>query len=251
MKKAAAAMHQRLMAFDARPACELCEAGANAVYAEARETNVEKLSASRAQSSTARANAALLRAGEKRNYVHALRRGWAMRVAHLSDGRRQILGFYVPGDLFDIETLLVGGDRPASFTVRALTEVEVCSFPIETMRGIIQGSPEQRARFDEFAHRQLAYAYRRMTDIGQRTAQGRMAQLFLELFERLTERGLVRDQAFEMPARQEHLADALGMTPVHVNRTLRVLKAAGLIEQDRRETRIVSLDGLRAVADEQ
>lgn len=248
---AVAAMHQRLMAFDARPVCELCEAGANAVYADAREANVERLSASRAHSSTARANAALVRTGEKRSYVHALRRGWAMRVAHLSDGRRQILGFYVPGDLFDIETLLVGGDPPASFTIRALTEVEVCSFPIETMRAILHGSTEQRARFDEFAHRELAYAYRRMTDIGQRTAQGRMAQLFLELFERLTERGLVRDQAFEMPARQEHLADALGMTPVHVNRTLRSLKDAGLIEQDRREMRIVSLDGLRAVADEQ
>ena len=248
---AVAAMHQRLTAFDARPVCDLCQAGASGVYASAHETNVEQLSVSRSQCSTARANATLVRAGDKCTYVHALRRGWAMRVAHLSDGRRQILGFYVPGDLFDIETLLVGGDRPASFAVRALSEVETCSFPIETMRAIIHGSPEQRARFDEFAHRQLAYAYRRMTDIGQRTAQGRMAQLFLELFERLTERGLVRDQAFDMPARQEHLADALGMTPVHVNRTLRSLKDAGLIEQDRREMRIVSLDGLRAVADEQ
>lgn len=248
---AAPAMHQRLMAFDARPVCDLFQVGGPDARATDLETNVERLPVPRANCCFARANATLVRAGDTRSTVHALRRGWAMRVAHLSDGRRQILGFYVPGDLFDIETLLVGGDLPASFTVRALSEVEICSFPIETMRSIIHGSPEQRARFDEFAHRQLAYAYRRMTDIGQRTAHGRMAQLFLELFERLTERGLVRDQAFEMPARQEHLADALGMTPVHVNRTLRSLKDAGLIEQDRRETHIISLDGLRAVADEQ
>ncbi|MBN8605420.1 MAG: Crp/Fnr family transcriptional regulator [Caulobacterales bacterium] len=197
-----------------------------------------------------RANALISRAGETPACVHTLRRGWAMQVAHLSDGRRQILHFFVPGDLLNVEALLLG-ERAQDASIRALTEADLCSFPVESARTLFDASPAQRESLLDYTRAYIAGLSRRLADIGQRSAQGRMAQLLLELWERLRARALVTDDSFEMPVRQEHLADALGMTPVHVNRTLGALRAAGIIGFDRKTMHVLDGARLRKVAEDE
>jgi len=211
----------------------------------------EAIATLRAGLHTARANAILTRAGELQREVRMLRRGWAVRVAQLSDGRRQVLNFILPGDLFDLEALLMLGEGVSNFVTRALTDVEFYSFSTSALQELIAADEEQNRRVQTFAQAQLAHYGRRIADLGQRTAPGRAANLILELHDRLAERGMAKDGEFDMPARQDDLADALGLTPVHVNRTLRMLRERDLVDFGRRTMRILDRKGLEAVGDEQ
>jgi CRP-like cAMP-binding protein len=248
--RTAAASAKRTTAPKLAPACDVCGAGAHGVYALAHNASDEHVSAARIDASAVRANALITRAGEAPAYVHTLRRGWAMQVAHLSDGRRQILHFFIPGDLLGIEALLFGARSPGA-SIRALTDVDICTFPVDAMRTVLEMSPEQRERFLDYAHAYIAGLSRRLADVGQRSAQGRLAQLLLELWQRLEARGLTTGDSFEMPVRQEHLADALGMTPVHVNRTLGALRSAGIIGFDRKNMHVLDSVRLSKIAEDE
>ncbi len=247
---AAAAPANRSNASASWPACSVCTAGALGVYAPLHKATQSCISAARVDAASVRANAIISRAGETSAYVHTLRRGWAMQVAHLSDGRRQILHFFIPGDLLNVENLLLG-DRAQDASIRALTEVDLCSFRVGSLRKLFDASPEQRERLLDYAHLYIAGLTRRLADVGQRSAQGRLAQLLLEFLERLAVRGLATGDSFEMPVRQEHLADALGMTPVHVNRTLGALRSAGIVGFDRKMMHVLDRARLRKVAEDE
>lgn len=250
MMKAAATQVEPLATQTALPACDFCLANASGVYAPAYCASDERIANARVDASSVRANAVIMRAGETQTQVHTLRRGWAMQVAYLSDGRRQILHFFIPGDLLGVEALLFG-DRPTGAAIRALTDVEICTFPADTIRGLLDATPTHRERFLDHACCYMSGMTRLLADIGQRSAQGRIAQILLELWERLKARGLAAGDSFEMPVRQEHLADALGMTSVHVNRTLGTLRAAGIIDFDRKTMHILDGARLRAIAEEE
>lgn len=144
--------------------------------------------------------------------------GWAARVRILADGRRQFLGFLLPGDL-------VGYCRQpaplAASTVTTLTEVEVCPVP-ETPA--LDSAYSVSAALDE------AYLLEQITRLGRMTAMERIYSLLLELHERLTCAGLVSDAGYDMPLTQEMLGDALGLTAVHINRMLQDARRAGLLE---------------------
>jgi CRP-like cAMP-binding protein len=87
------------------------------------------------------------------------------------------------------------------------------------------------------------------TNLGRRRAEERIARLFLHLKERLEMRGLVRDQSFALPLRQQHIADATGLTSVHVNRVIGALRNDGIIELANGMLKIANLAGLQRVAD--
>lgn len=87
-----------------------------------------------------------------------------------------------------------------------------------------------------------------MTDLGRRTADERIARLMLTLMARLDARGLVRDLSFSFPLRQRHIADATGLTPVHVSRVIGSFRNAGLIEITGRSLKILNLAELRRVS---
>ena len=88
-----------------------------------------------------------------------------------------------------------------------------------------------------------------VTNLGRRRAEERIAHLFLNLRTRLQWRGLVRDDSFELPLRQQHIADATGLTPIHVNRVLGSLRKAGLITICDGMLKITDFAGLQRLAD--
>ena len=150
--------------------------------------------------------------------------GWACRVRMLSDGRRQILGFLVAGDLLGC----CQHARPvASTTVVALTDVSLCAappppHPLERGRGLAEAYAVSAALDEYYQNSQIAR-------IGRLTAYERIADLFLELSERLTLAGLASRSRLPMPLTQETMADALGLTSVHVNRMLQSLRRDGAL----------------------
>lgn len=142
--------------------------------------------------------------------------GWAARVRILPDGRRQFLSFLLPGDLIG---MCYQPCPLAVSTVVTLNEVVVCPAPLGVPA--IEGAYRMSQALDE------ANLLGQIIRLGRLNAEERIADLLLELNERLTLAGLSVDDSFEIALNQEMLADALGLTSVHVNRMLQVLRRAG------------------------
>lgn len=146
--------------------------------------------------------------------------GWACELRILPDGRRQIFGFLLPTDTIDTSLTQDIGTRG----VVALTPLQVVNAPdqaIEELRG-----PDALVRD---AYRRQERLYDHMVRMGRLTARERVLHLLLELCERLDAVGLVRGDTFKIPLTQELFADTLGLSVVHINRTLKQLREEGWI----------------------
>ena len=147
--------------------------------------------------------------------------GWAARMRLLADGRRQFLSFLLPGDVIG----MCHHSRPrAVSTVVALTEVGYCPAPsAANLPGLAEAYAVSQAMEE-------GYLLYHIVRLGRLNAQDRIADLMLELQERLDLAGLADRNGFVFPLTQEILADSLGLTSVHVNRMLQSLKKNGDLE---------------------
>lgn len=194
---------------------------------------------------TASAGQLIYRSNEPVEGVSVVCDGWAFTFLMLFDGRRQILSFLLPGDI--IATTALVRDR-LSLSIQALTDLRYCRFSKSELRSLLAAEPKV---FDEYASICVAEKEETdqlVTDLGRRTADERIARLMLALMARLDARGLVRDQSFAFPLRQRHIADATGLTPVHVSRVIGSFRNAGLIEITGRSLKILNLVELRRVS---
>jgi CRP-like cAMP-binding protein len=143
-------------------------------------------------------------------------RGFACLAFTAPDGQRQIVEFFFPRDHIYIEE----GDRSGGLRLFALSAVELVSLTDERTSVTERAERERRA---------LAMARQGLINIATRQALPRCAHLFCEFFTRAQAAGLAQEQSCPLPIRQADIADALGLTPVHVNRTLRLLREKGLL----------------------
>jgi CRP-like cAMP-binding protein len=151
-------------------------------------------------------------------------RGWAFEVRVLADGRRQIFSFNLPGDV-----LL---SRPSSRTnpcdLVALTPLDCVEVTRVLARAGAEEWPELWTAVNKAMAEHVERRYDWITRLGHRSAVQRVAELLLELHDRLDRIGMLADDGFVLPLTQEHMADALGLSVVHVNRSLRTLRLSGL-----------------------
>jgi len=169
----------------------------------------------------------LLQQGEKYRNVLVMRDGWAIRHKALPDGRRQVVNFVLPGDIIGMYCTLF---ESADHSVTTLTAVEVASFPPERIVKLFQSFPRLAAALAWSGAREEAMVAERLLSLGRRTALERTAHLIVELLRRLSTVNMADNGHFALPVTQEILADALGLSIVHINRTLRRLRDSGLIE---------------------
>jgi len=150
--------------------------------------------------------------------------GWACELRVLPDGRRQIFSFAIPGDVM----LARPFSRVPPCTVMALTWLEC----VDVARVLARASDVERTELGRAFDRALAAHDDRRYDLiarlGRRSALERVADLLLELHDRLEPVGLLTEDGFDLPLTQEQMADALGLSLVHVNRSLRTLRLNGL-----------------------
>jgi len=166
------------------------------------------------------------REGEPVAEFALLLEGWAFRFKLLPDGRRQILSIALPGEPITLHTLWT--DR-LSFSVQSLTELQLRLFDRQALIDRMQADGTLAFQLGEAVARELMAFENRLTNLGRRTAVERIARLILVLHARLKQCDLVEGETFPFPLRQQHIADALGMTPVHVSRVFSELRAARLI----------------------
>ncbi|MCB1886111.1 MAG: Crp/Fnr family transcriptional regulator [Rhodocyclaceae bacterium] len=172
--------------------------------------------------------------------------GWAFRYRTLSDGRRQILNFLLPGDFVGLQQEL---DAAATHGVDALTGLVACVFDRRRLWTLYEDFP--RLAYDLTwlcAHEELIVD-ENLVSVGQRRASERIAMLLIHLYKRGSALGLCESGVLNLPLGQQHIADALGLSLVHTNKTLRRLRLAGLIELDGGRLRIGELGQLQRLAD--
>ena len=127
----------------------------------------------------------------------------------------------------------------------ALTTIEVCVFPKRGLLTMFGRHPKMAVRMACIAARDQVFAYQHLTSVGRRTARERIANLLLELFVRLRQSAPeASGDSIRLPLTQEHLGDALGLTSVHVNRTLRALREDGVLAIKRGALSILDPDRL-------
>jgi CRP-like cAMP-binding protein len=204
---------------------------------------IEALAARRQRQFGARHD--LIREGDKPRAVFLMLEGWACRYKQLADGRRQIVAFFVPGDLCDVNVFIL---REMDHSIGAINKVRAAEIGREDFDQLMSDHPRisQALYWNELVNISVQREW--AVDLGQRSAYERLAHLFCELFVRLLTVELTTDHSFDFPLTQTDLADAMGLTTVHVNRMLRQLREDGLIELDRKRLNILDLDRLKHVA---
>lgn len=190
--------------------------------------------------------AEFVRDGEPYDQAFVIKGGWAIRYKTLSDGRRQILNFVLPGDFVGLFSALFD---VADHSVAALTDLQVHPVEPASLVTLFGSCPRLGAAFAWAAGRDEAILSEQVLRIGRRSAYERTAHIIVELLHRLRLVGEAERHSFELPLTQEILADTLGLSVVHVNRTLRRLRENGLLHIRGERVVISDLDGLVSLAE--
>lgn len=172
--------------------------------------------------------------------------GWAFRYKTLSDGRRQILSFMLPGDFLGLQDEFADG---LTHGVEAVTDVTLCAFSRERLWELFHAQPKLGYDITWLAAREEKMVDDNLVTTGRRNAGERVAMLLMHLYRRAQRVGMVRDGWVEFPFSQQHIADALGLSLVHTNKTLRRLQRLGLHRIDSGWLRIMEPHALETLGD--
>lgn len=188
----------------------------------------------------------VLHEGVAPDAIRILIEGFGCRYKVPAAGRRQILAFLIPGDICDPHPFAMS--RPAGFSVTMLTPARVVDIARSTLEEIVARHPGISTALvrADLVEREILAEW--LCNIGRRSAQQRLAHLLCELLLRLQSVRLAQDGLIEMPLTQIDLADALGLTPVHVSRTLQSLRREMLVERVGRFLRILDFEKLAKLA---
>lgn len=176
--------------------------------------------------------------GDKPRFVHLVLDGWACRYKQLPDGKRQIVALFIPGDFCDVNVYILS---QMDHCIGAITRLKVAMISPDEMNALTAERP--RITQALWWHELVTAAVQRewTLNLGQRSAYERLAHLLVELYLRLQTVGRARDGRCDFPLTQNDLADATGLTAVHVNRMLQELRRDGLIELERKQLQILDM----------
>ncbi|MDI7865114.1 Crp/Fnr family transcriptional regulator [Rhizobiaceae bacterium n13] len=184
----------------------------------------------------------LIRQGDNPEAVHVILEGFAARYKLTSRGRRQIFGYLIPGDFCDLHVALL---KTMDHSIATLSRCRVATLSPETIIEITDRRPAlSRALWmtclvDEATLREW------LLNLGQRSAKERIAHLFCELHVRMKAVDLTTDGYFELPLTQQELSDTMGLSVVHVNRSLKELRDAGLVSMSNEQIAIPNVERLK------
>jgi CRP-like cAMP-binding protein len=198
-------------------------------------------------SRTYRADSRILSEGAEITAAHVILSGWASRVRQLADGRRQVIGILLPGDLIG----LCMRERPLALTaITALTAVRtVEAHELLAAWRDTRHLPNLSEALEITAAEEEYYLLAQTVRLGRQTAYERIAHFFCELEYRLAGRNLSVAGSFAMPMTQETIADAVGLSVVHVNRTLQQMRREQLIELSKGRLSLTNIAAMRAAAE--
>jgi CRP-like cAMP-binding protein len=188
----------------------------------------------------------LVRAGTAPPGLYVILSGFACRYVTLQSGQRQILSYLLPGDIFDVRACFA---QKTDFFVQSLSEVRATTVPLPALMALTHRFPRLMRELWRLTAIEDAITRQWLLNVGRRTAIQRLAHLLCECFVRLRAAGGATGNTCSIPITQADIADALALTPVHVNRTLTRLRNAGLAELNRHQLTLLNAPALYAVAE--
>lgn len=193
-----------------------------------------------------RAHTGLVREGDRVAECCVLLAGYAARHKATSGGGRQIVSFDLAGDILDLQHIHLSR---ADHNVSTITDSTVGWVPVAELKRLAQERPQVADAMWQDTLICASIFREWVLNVGRRDGKARVAHLLCEFVARRQAAGLGSPERFELPMTQEHIADATGLTSIHVNRMLRALTEDGVIARDRREVRIADWERMQQVAD--
>lgn len=194
----------------------------------------------------ARADTTVVHHGRELHESLLLLDGWMARTSSMASGHQQIIELQFCGDFVDLHGFTL---KRLDHNLTAITDCRYAVFPHERLRQMLEKHPHLTrvywlmTNIDASIHREWTVS------LGRRPAPSRMAHLFCEIFERLRIVGQTTGNSYQFPLTQQELGDCLGLTAVHVNRTLQGLRRRKLIEVEKGRVNILDLPGLKALGE--
>ena len=179
--------------------------------------------------------------GASAKQIHVLLDGWACKYRLMADGRRQILRIHLPGEICDLDKIC---RDDVSFGVLALSECRIATISLDWIKKAIEDRPAIRDLLWSLTVFESVAMTEQVVSLGRRSARERTAYLLCDLLQRLQALGQADDGSFRLPLTQVDMGDHLGLSTVHVNRTLQDLKSERLIQNGGRTYRICDREGL-------
>ena len=189
----------------------------------------------------------MVREGQRPQRCAFVIEGFAYRQKLTPNGEREIVSILMPGDFIDLQNLFL---EESDHDVQALTRITVAEIAIPALREAVAQCPRiasalwTEVLIEASIHREW------LLNIGRRNAKMRLAHLLCEYAARLRASSMMtEDDGYELPMTQEQIGDALGLTPVHVNRTLRAIREDGAAHVTDRRLHILDWSLLRSIAE--
>jgi CRP-like cAMP-binding protein len=191
-------------------------------------------------------NGHVIRDGDAADHCALLLSGFAFRYKITGEGARQIISLHIASEFLDLQHSFLG---VADTSVQALTECEVAMIPAAALQELVlSNAAVGRALWiDTLIDASIFREW--VVNVGRRDSKARVSHLLCEFSLRLEAAGMAENHRYELPMTQEQLADAVGLTSVHVNRVLRQLGEEGLIDRNRRSITITDWGRLRDAGD--
>lgn len=189
--------------------------------------------------------ATVLVEGTNSAHLYTVLSGWGFRYKLLPDGRRQILNYLMPGDLLGLQGSLMG---EMQHSVEALSPMLLCMFERDKLQELYRNHPGLAYDITWIASREEQMLDENLLSIGRRTAVERAAYLIAFICARAASVGLEKRSAVEIPITQQHIADTLGLSLVHTNKTIRKLADRKLLKWRDGGCEVVDIEGLLDVA---
>ena len=237
---------------DCPPACVACRLRKTGAFTPVKPDELVFIEGFRSGTASVAAGGTIIHENQPNGKLFTLYSGWAFRYKTMSDGRRQILNILLPGDLIGLQQEFADN---AMHGIEAVTDVTLCVFPPQGLWDLFRENPSLGYDITWLSAREEGFVDDNLLTTGRRNATERVAMLLMHLYRRLTRLGLERKDpdgvgdTIEFPINQQHIADSLGLSLVHTNKTLRRLHKLGLHELRNGRLRLLNPKALERIAD--
>ncbi|MEP0323004.1 Crp/Fnr family transcriptional regulator [Bauldia litoralis] len=225
--------------------CERCPLRNLEIFRPFKREELEFVSHLKTGELTAEAGTTIMAEGSHSAHLLTVLSGWGFRYKLLENGNRQILNVILPGDFIGLQGAIMD---EMQHSVEALSDMFLCVFERERLWELYRDHPGLAFDITWLASREEQVLDEHLLNLGQRTAAARTAFLLLFLFSRAQDRGMTRGASVTFPLTQQHVADMLGLSLVHTNRTLNQLARKKLIAWQDRTLRLLDRDALADLA---
>ena len=215
------------LSLSALTACADCPLRDLEVFKDRNRSEVDFIQQFKDGERFAPAGATILKEGAHNAQLFTVLSGWVFRYRTLEGHRRQIINYGLPGDFLGLQATL---DDVMSHGIETLTDVTLCHFNRDRLWSLYAEHPRLAYDMTWIAAQQERSFEEQLLTLGQRSAFERIAYLLWHLFSRARDIGLVHDNSLMLPIRQQHIADTLGLSLVHTNKTLQKIREDGAID---------------------